>query len=392
MAVNAQITRTLRFFTKENESDNFYTCDICTEEKKPKKLLSGKHKSNLTTHIKLAHKDVYANHVAPQNKLYYAMKRLKKIQNFCEIIAIDGRPFSWLLGTGFMHSQEDDLNELADAGFGIQMDKNFNELKKYIKMTGAKIKEVIKGELKGRFVSLMLDIATRNNNSILGISVQFMKNNEVEIITIGMMTLKKSHTAKYIVDMLMKCLGEYDIKIDHVISITTDNAKNMIAMTQKFDECVHEIVDVSEHDSTGIEIPTFETETLDDSQMESILNAVADIEAINFYMDDADNFDELFQEIIGDVSKATRMVTTVRCGAHTTQLMVRDALKKSGFMKILTLGRFIVKSLRRESYKISAEEGGISYTIPHMSCDTRWDSDYGMVKNLLMSFFYIQSK
>lgn len=125
--------------------------------------------------------------------------------------------------------------------------------------------------------------------------------------------------------------------------------------------------------------------------MDIVLNAIAGAEALNQILDDTENFDELFQEIVGDISKAARMVTTIRCGAHTTQLMVRDAIKKSGLQPILALCRLVAKTLRLESYKIAAEEAGIQYKLPHISCDTRWDSDYRMVHNFHNDIFILFS-
>lgn len=113
--------------------------------------------------------------------------------------------------------------------------------------------------------------------------------------------------------------------------------------------------------------------------MEEILDAFADAEALNDILDDDENFNELFEEIIGDVTQRARLVETVRCGSHSTQLVVRDGLKKSGFQSLLVLCKYVAKKSRRESYKISAESAGIEFKLPHLSCATRWDSDYFMV-------------
>lgn len=155
------------------------------------KTISGKKISNLTCHIKSCHEIQYGNEIAPQYNFKFALKRLKKIQSFCEIVTVNGRPFSLLLDTGFQFSQEDDMNALETAGFGIHLDKNFIELKAYIKNVSDQIRNKIKKVLKDRFVSLMLDIATKNRKSVLGISVQFLKNDKIEIRTLGHIVLTK---------------------------------------------------------------------------------------------------------------------------------------------------------------------------------------------------------
>lgn len=229
----------------------------------------------------------------------------------------------------------------------------------------------------------MLDIATKNRKSVLGISVQFLHDDKIAIRTLGHIVLTKSHKAKYIVDMLVKCLNEFTVQIDHVVTITTDNAANMIAMIHNFDEYLQidyfdGAVEVQENDDA---IPTFNHDgPLNDDEIEQVLQAAGDREALSSILDDQENFDELFQEVIGELSKNTRFVTTVRCGGHTIQLLTRDGLKKSGFKSILTLCQYVVKKLRLDSFKEKAEEANIKYKHPRLNAATRWDSDLYMVR------------
>lgn len=379
----SQISRTLRFYIREEENSYQYLCKLCRNAG-IKKYVAGKQQSNLTKHMKKTHKDVYTTEIAPQSQLPLAMKRLKKIQSFCEIITIDGRPFSWLLGTGFLHSQEDDLNELANAGLGIHLDDKFTELKSHIEKAAANVRHEIKTELKDRFVSLMLDIGSKNNKSILGTTVRFVKDGKIVIRSLGHIVLNKSHTAKYIVETLLKCLDEFDIQVDRVLSITTDNAANMIAMIHQFDSYVqinHDNVTCDEDDEDDTDMPILNTdEPLSAEQMEEISRVIGDREALNAILDDKENFDSLLAEIIGELSKITRCVITIRCGAHTVQLMTRDALKNSGFKNIISVCKYVVKKLRLDSFKEKAKEANITYKQPHLSCTTRWDSELLMVR------------
>lgn len=379
----SQISRTLSFFTRSKNNSDQYQCKICKENGLEKFLL-GKQQTNLTTHLIKCHNPVYIRKVAPQLQLPFAMKRLKKIQSFCEIITVDGRPFAWLLGTGFLHSQEDDFNELANAGFNIYLDDKFMELKPYIKKVADKIRHDIKIELKNGFVSLMLDIATKNHRSVLGISVQFVKNDETAIRTLGHIVLKKSHKARYIVDILLACLNEFDVQADHVVTITTDNAANMIAMIHQFDEYVQIGYDneTNEEDNEDdVAVPDFINDgTLSAAQIEEVSRVIGDREALNLILDDSENFNDLLAEIVGELSRITRCVFTIRCGGHTVQLMTRDALKTSGFKGILSICQHVVKKLRLDSFKEKAKEANITYKYPRLSCPTRWDSDLYMVR------------
>lgn len=376
----SQISRTRKFFTRDEKHLEHYLCKLCADNGWNRSI-SGKQPTNLTKHLENQHIHVYIKEIAPQMQLQFAMKQLKKVQSFCEIITVDGRPFEWLLGTGFLHSQEDDLNELAKAGFGVQIDKNFIELKSYIKKAAIKIRHDIKMDLKDSFVSLMLDIATKNRRSIVGITVRFVRDDKIAMRTLGHIVLKKSHKARYIVDTLVKCLNDFDIQADRVRTITTDNAANMIAMIHQFDNYVQINYDNEEEEDSDddIVIPNFDG-TLSDAQIEEISRVIGDREALNSILDETENFNDLLAEIVGDLSKITRSVTTIRCGAHTVQLMTRDALKSSGFNNILSICQYVVKKLRLDSFKEKAKKANITYKHPRMSCTTRWDSDLYMVR------------
>lgn len=298
---------------------------------------------------------------------------------------MDGRPFAWLLGTGFMHSQEDDLSELANAGFGIRLDDKFTELKSYIEKAASKIRYDVKTELKDRFVSLMLDIATKNHKSVLGIAVRFVKDDEIFIRRLGHIVLNRSHRARYIVDTMLNCLNDFDVQVDRVLTITTDNAANMIAMIRHFDNYVqtnyeNTIFDDDDDNASDTDLPNFVDDELSDNQIDEICRTIADRDTLNSILDDSENFNELLVEIVGELSQITRCVTTVRCGAHTLQLMVRDALKNSGFNKIVSVCQYVAKKLRLDSFKEDAKEANITYKHPRLSCTTRWDSELYMVR------------
>lgn len=106
--------------------------------------------------------------------------------------------------------------------------------------------------------------------------------------------------------MLMKCLNEFDVHIDHVVTITTDNAANMLAMIHQFDEYLQidyndgaaTVNTIQENDD---ENPTFHDGPLNDIEMEQVLQAAGDQEALNSILDDEENFEDLFVEIIGEI-------------------------------------------------------------------------------------------
>ena len=78
-------------------------------------------------------------------------------------------------------------------------EKQFNvvNLKNKINEEAIEIKRQIKNEVKNEFISLKMDVVTRLSRSILGVNVQYVKNNELKIKTIGIKKLCSRHTATY---------------------------------------------------------------------------------------------------------------------------------------------------------------------------------------------------
>lgn len=382
----AVTSRVMEYFIEIPNTKDFFKCMLCEEEKKldatPKKPLNGKKKWNLKKHIQSKHKDLYDSVFSIEKKLSFATKRLEMVQNFCEIVTINGRPFKYLLDSGFKKLIANEMEALYDAGFGITLDKDLSELKEYIAHVAHEIKNKIAGQINGRFLSLMLDIASKNNRSVVGISAQYNENGKIKIHTLGMIVLEELHTAKYITKTVIECLEPYNVPITHIISMTTDNASTMLAMIKRFDDAVNDLNAPEDVDTDAIDldIPSFENDgPLTEEQMQSIMHAVIDSAALNEVLDDQNDYENLFEEIIGEFSKNTTIVTTVRCGAHSIQLVVRHGINKSNFKTLLALCKFVSKKLRTEKYKFAARDNGIEYSNPHLSTEPRWDSDYLMV-------------
>lgn len=225
---NTQTSRAQPYFTEINIANKTHKCNECG------KLITATKIANLVSHLRSSHQNVYNTVINPRRYIvFYKRKRLKFIQNITEIVAINGRPFSYLNDSGFQKLVEDDLNELKEADCGISLDDK-SEIKAYMASLAGKIKEKIKSEARGRAVSLMVDIAKKNNRSFLGLSVQYFVNGMCCVRCLGTLELKKAHTARYIKEIMMNCLLLFDISLDQIVSITTDNGANMLAMVDLF--------------------------------------------------------------------------------------------------------------------------------------------------------------
>lgn len=268
------------------------------------------------------------------------------------------------------------------------MNDKFVELKAYIEHVGNEVKEIIMKNLENRFVAIMLDIASKNNRSVIGIYVQYIHEGCVKIQSLGIIVLEAAHTAEYITEVVNDCLASYNIPKDRLIAITTDNASSMLAMIKIFDKSAQNSIHESSDDENemDVSIPNFNEDLrLSETQMETIMQSIVQMEALNRVIDDDDTYEELFEEVIGQISENTTLVTTIRCGAHSIQLVVRDGMKKSNFKNLLPLCKYISRKMRTEKFKFTAREAHIHYSNPSLSTEPRWDTDYLMVsENVLL--------
>lgn len=359
--------KVLRHYSEKLEI-GMYECKLCD----PPKTISGRKKSNLVKHVRNLHpKAIDSSDECSELEL--RKDRLFIIQSLSEIVSVNGRSFSHLLDSGLLRILRKDLERLDEADHGITLNKNFIELKQYLTHMASEIQKIISDQVKNKMVSLLLDIGSKNRRSVLGIGIQFMQDGRA----IGMVPLNASHTAKYIVQKLMECLKIYGIDITQIIAMVSDNASNMIAAAKQLDNRIRIECENDEN------IEDFHSHS-NDAQ---ILNNITEQQELETILSDDDNYEQLFEEVIGELSKHTTIVTTIRCGAHSIQLCVRAALKKSNFHQILNLSKYVVKKLHTQKYKYEIHEAKIDCISPHPSNDTRWDSDLQMVRFHILNHF-----
>lgn len=192
---------------------------------------------NCVSHLKHKHTEIYLNTISKNFPHAIELKRLKFIQDCALIVAGDGRAFNALQDEGLLGISEEKLMEFKRANRPVDMSTNVPEIKLYIHQAALKLKEMIKNELKGQSLSLMTDIASKNGKSIISIDAQYMREGQIMLRCLGMFVMKKhSHNARNIKDAISECLEKFEISPKQIISFTTDNASNMIAMVEQFNE------------------------------------------------------------------------------------------------------------------------------------------------------------
>ncbi|CAI6365865.1 unnamed protein product [Macrosiphum euphorbiae] len=82
-------------------------------------------------------------------------------------------------------------------------------------------------------VSLKVDGVSRHNKSFLGVKVQYMHKDTLtlKIKTLSIFELVERRSSKYLKDTLLDVISKYGLTKYQIYSITSDNAANMLKMT-----------------------------------------------------------------------------------------------------------------------------------------------------------------
>lgn len=168
--------------------EKIYSCKLCTAN------LNGTKAHNLVSHLNNIHREKF-NLIADQ-KNDISAERLQFLQNIVEIVTVNGRPFSSIHDSGFKSIIGDKLKEFDAAGCTLNLsDRNLSEVKEKLSEMASRFRKRIKEETRGRALSLMIDIGSKNRRSIFGVSIQYMMNGKLRVRSIGMIELLKSNTA-----------------------------------------------------------------------------------------------------------------------------------------------------------------------------------------------------
>lgn len=373
--------------TEENgEKKVFFSCLLC------KKNVNGTKNSNLYSHLQFCHKDVLKTIENLDESV--EEKRAKLLLDCVELVAVNGNTFSHLLDSGLLSMLDKTLNELEQAGRGVNLtDPHLYEVKEILSQTAKKVQQKICEELHDCPLSLLVDITTKRRRSILGVSVQFMKKNKQKVRSIGMLELNQSHTGEYLSRVICELLKKYNVRPKQIITITTDNGANVLKMIRGISFQM-----IASESSTSQTVP--ESESCD-NEIENYLENIPDYtddQALELLFNQIESDDEDSQQITHEnlldaVIRNVRIenepnfiggINGIRCAAHTLQLSIRDGLEKldKAMINVVAICRRIAKTMRLNSTAHELNKAGISFAVPHLDVETRWCSTYTMVKIL----------
>lgn len=226
-----------------------------------------------------------------------------------------------------------------------------------------------------------------------------MHHQHILIRSLGMIVLNESHTAQNIKNKLMACLTLFGIKPNRIVSITSDNASNMLAMVKTFNRVVddendgnHNVSDDDDNDFSNGANENYEYD-IRTEEIEEIINdyyaakSMTDeeeekerrrAEAFEI-LDDSTHFLDLIKELQNDFILHTLNTHGIKCAAHTLQLAVKKALRFTKQRSLINICRAISKLLRKQKYKNTMSEQNMKLVAPPLDCKVRWNSTYKMV-------------
>lgn len=113
-----------------------------------------------------------------------------------------------------------------------------NKIKSLIKTKYLDISSQVREKLSTvDYATLTTDLWTdiKNSQSFIDLTVHFIKEQKHNSVTLGVKALHEQHTANNISSWLLEMLEEWNLTLDKIFSIVTDNARNItLAATNIF--------------------------------------------------------------------------------------------------------------------------------------------------------------
>lgn len=305
---------------------------------------------NLKRHVKTVHPD-FKDTIIENDRIDISENDILNI--LAEIFTVNGRPFIMFKDSGFRKMYKMLIDQI-ERNSKRKIHVDINKIKDHIDTTAKSMKEELKKEVKNKPISLMMDIATKNKRAILGINIQYIADKRIVLRTLSMIRLKESHTGAHLAQVVIGILKEFEISLDQLFSVTTDNAGYMLLSSEILDE-------IADENSDTTAFAELSEDQIDEEFYRQLLK-------------------ETEQEFLHYTTP--EHVKSIPCGAHRFQLAIEDAF--SGLIRTNNLigkVRSIMKKLRTPNFCNALNEQNLK--MPFLDNDTRWNGKYFMVSIFL---------
>ncbi|KAL1400241.1 hypothetical protein pipiens_007595 [Culex pipiens pipiens] len=178
------------------------------------------------------------------------------------------------------------------------------------------VRKLISEELSSKLITIKFDGASRHNRKILGINSQHLHKGKQVIRTLSMEEMTDRHTAVNLKDRIMHVLETYGLGIRHLYAAVTDQARNGIKCTELMRAEQDKVMAPTEHDTTADEVDGVYGDHITQEDHEDVA------------------MDETVEGIISMVDDILQhgtagCIEVIKCGAHSLNLVFKDALKGS---------------------------------------------------------------
>lgn len=189
-------------------------------------------------------------------------------------------------------------------------------------------------------VCVKVDGTSKGRRHFLGVNVQVIENGEIKVYNLGTVEQFSKQTSSAVKVESTSLLVKFGVDEDNILTFTTDNGANMLRACQLLDEVWRE------------HLAEFGENLLEEDVVLEIL-----------------------------LQKGSLHIQSVRCAAHTLQLAIDDAMKKTPSIgPIIDKVRELSKYMRTPTIHLTLRCR--EKPLPSIDCATRWGSTYDMLKSV----------
>lgn len=274
-----------------------------------------------------------------------------------------------------------DVLESLDSRYAIpgsrKIDAELNELL-------MKCKQGLKDLMdSAKFLCFTTDIWSQKGSlkSFLGVTAHFYdrKTHERVRIVIANREFPHPHTGERIKALFLEILQEYEIDLNKVSRVLSDNGSNMVKALRELQD------ELERNDKAGVQEP----DEVEESDSESDMDNAEQDNTGSEYDDNDDDEDEMdtyadeinFIEAEEDVQRAFGKLG-LSCYCHTLQLVVNKIMDEPKIKKVCKKAKSLVKKFNKSGRAIEKLVAKSGKKIPS-SCPTRWSSYYFMISTLI---------
>lgn len=330
---------------------------------------------NLKRHLKQMHakefEQLFADEVDAEKAA--EIELFNVVKDAVEMVTINGVPFNILSSSGMRGFIEARLKNLRTNGYKISI--NRSNIIEEIEKDSQYIENQIKLEMAGKYICLMVDVSTETTLSVLGVNAAYMVNWNVVCRSIGIIQINVRHNAINLAEMMYDILAKYEVPLDRVFAIISDNAKNVVNSATVLDLVANSRVTSTdrgnddEDDSDDMDELHDVDESIGEENGEELRNI---LRSAGLMLNGA----------VGDLLRTNKDIVSinhVNCGTHTLQLGVNDGISDSDIGPIFEEAKEICTTMRTQVVMIEYRKIVGKKTIPPLDNATRWNSRYIMV-------------